>query len=315
MSDHIQLNLGTGGDVLAAKDISSVKYQRFLGTEQSSGDVTLDGVNDELLVDVDGTSGIGGYIEAGTLAGTIVAETYSGSTWGATYLRVNFGPLVTSHAFTNPNARVHVMLFVAPGDTRARIRVSAYTSGSAIGRLKSGTRDILSLLHQAIQTAGVTSALVPSVLMMGGMDASGSGGIRTPGLSNENPPPDNDYYFGVRVSGRSEDVDINGHTNYKKFYYTNTGAVTDGIVWSPAAGKRWHVVSMKVHVSAAATVTLEDDVAAGDVVLDKGEYAAGSGFAQYYGEKYPLASQEDAADLLVTTTGGNIYISGTGYEV
>jgi hypothetical protein len=111
------------------------------------------------------------------------------------------------------------------------------------------------------------------------------------------------------------DVDVTTHTNYKKIYYTNTGAVTDGIVWSPAAGKRWHVVSIKMSISAAATVTFEDDLAAGDSVVDKGEYAANSGFAQYYGEKYPLASGEDAADLLVTTSAGNIYITITGYEI
>lgn len=111
------------------------------------------------------------------------------------------------------------------------------------------------------------------------------------------------------------DVDVTTHTNYAKKYYTNAGAVTDGIVWSPAAGKRWHVVSLFINVSAAATVTLEDDLAAGDSVVMSMELAANSGVMIPFGEKYPLASGEDAADLLVTTTAGNVYITITGYEI
>src|SRR3990167_9756328 len=101
------------------------------------------------------------------------------------------------------------------------------------------------------------------------------------------------------VGNTPPDIDVTTNPNYIKKHYTSTGAVTDGIIWSPATGKRWHVVSLKVVTSVAATITLEDDLAAVDSVLDKGEYAANSGFAMYYGDKYPLASGEDAADLLI----------------
>lgn len=111
------------------------------------------------------------------------------------------------------------------------------------------------------------------------------------------------------------DVDVTLHTNYAKKYYTNSGAVTDGIVWSPAAGKRFHVVSMFLNTSAAATVTFEDDKAGGDEAIMKMELAANSGMTINFGEKYPLASGEDAADLIVTTSAGNIYITVTGYEI
>lgn len=111
------------------------------------------------------------------------------------------------------------------------------------------------------------------------------------------------------------DVDVTTHTNYAKKYYTNAGAVTDGIIWSPASGKRWHVVSMFLQTSAAATVTLEDDKAGGDEAVGKMELAANQGLTINFGEKYPLASGEDAADLMVTTSAGNIYIITTGYEV
>lgn len=111
------------------------------------------------------------------------------------------------------------------------------------------------------------------------------------------------------------DIDVTTHTNYAKKYYTNAGAVTDGIIWSPAAGKRWHVTTLYINVSASATVTLEDDKAGGDEVVWKGEIAANSGVVIPFGEKYPLASGEDAADLIITTSAGNVYVLAVGYEV
>lgn len=111
------------------------------------------------------------------------------------------------------------------------------------------------------------------------------------------------------------DIDVTAHTNYAKKYYTSTGAATDGVVWSPAAGKRWHAVVIHFQVSADCTVTLEDDKAGGDEVVWKGEYKAGSGHTLTFSEKYPLASGEDAADLLITTSAGNIYLLAVGYEV
>lgn len=111
------------------------------------------------------------------------------------------------------------------------------------------------------------------------------------------------------------DIDVTSHTNYARKYYTSTGAATDGIVWSPAAGKRWHVTSLIFQVSADATVTFEDDKSGGDDPVLKGEFKAGSGLALTFDEKYPFASGEDAADLIVTTSAGNIYVAVVGYEV
>jgi hypothetical protein len=111
------------------------------------------------------------------------------------------------------------------------------------------------------------------------------------------------------------DYDVTSHTAKAQKYYTNAGAVTDGIIWSPAAGKRWHIVSMYIQTSADATVTLEDDLAGGDSPVLKGEFAAKSGAVYNFSEMYPLASGEDAADLIVTTSAGNIYITITGFEI
>jgi hypothetical protein len=111
------------------------------------------------------------------------------------------------------------------------------------------------------------------------------------------------------------DIDVTTNTNHADKYYTSTGAVTDGIIWSPAAGKRWHVTTLYINVSAAATVTIEDDLAGGDVARWKGELAANSGVVLTYSPEHPFASTEDAADLLITTTAGNVYVQAVGYEI
>lgn len=111
------------------------------------------------------------------------------------------------------------------------------------------------------------------------------------------------------------DVDVTTNTNHADKYYTSAGAVTDGIIWSPAAGKRWHITTLYINVSAAATVTIEDDVVAGDVVRWKGELAANSGVVLTYSPEHPMASGEDAADLLITTSAGNVYVQAVGFEI
>lgn len=117
----------------------------------------------------------------------------------------------------------------------------------------------------------------------------------------------------VRTAPMSEDFAALANGPQVKKYYTNAGAVTDGIVWSPAAGKRWYVTDMIINTSAAATVTFEDDKAGGDEVVMKFEFAANAGIAHNF--TTPLFSGEDAADLLVTTSAGNCYITVVGYEI
>lgn len=111
------------------------------------------------------------------------------------------------------------------------------------------------------------------------------------------------------------DYDVTSHTAKAVKYYTSTGAATDGIIWSPAAGKRWHVTTLFINVSAAAVVTIEDDLAGGDNPIMKMDLAANSGVAIPFGELYPLTSGEDAADLIITTTAGNVYVTAVGYEI
>lgn len=117
----------------------------------------------------------------------------------------------------------------------------------------------------------------------------------------------------LRIAALESDLATAGTAHVKK-YYTNAGSVTDGIIWSPAAGKRWFLTHLSINVSAAATVTIEDDLAGGDSPVYKAEFAANSGVVLTFPE-VPMFSGEDAADLLVTTSAGNVYITAVGYEI
>lgn len=117
----------------------------------------------------------------------------------------------------------------------------------------------------------------------------------------------------VRHAPISEDFAALANGPQVKKYYTSAGAATDGIIWSPAAGKRWYVTDIFIQVSAAATVTLEDDKAGGDEAIWKAELAANSGWSHSF--TTPWFSGEDAADLMITTTAGNVYVMVTGYEI
>ena len=118
---------------------------------------------------------------------------------------------------------------------------------------------------------------------------------------------------GVSFGGTPNEYELAGNTSHVKKYYTYVGSVSNGIIWSPAAGKRWYVTDIFINVSAVATVILEDDLTAGDAVIWKAELYANAGWSHSF--TTPWFSGEDAADLTVTTDTGNIYIMVTGYEV
>jgi hypothetical protein len=103
--------------------------------------------------------------------------------------------------------------------------------------------------------------------------------------------------------------------NYTKIrkYYANTGAVTDGIIWSPTAGKKWVITDIIMTISAAATVTLEDALTTGDSVVLAGDFGANGGISTNL--QTPIESEEADADLTITTTDGNVKITVSGYEV
>jgi hypothetical protein len=105
--------------------------------------------------------------------------------------------------------------------------------------------------------------------------------------------------------------DVINYTAINK-YYSATGATTDGIVWSPASGKKVALTDVTLSTSAAATVTLEWDLAGGDSAFMAWDLAANGGVS--INAQTPWLSGENDADLIITTSAGNIKIACSGYE-
>jgi len=218
------------------------------------------------------------------------------------------------------------------GNATGALRVEIANNGTGLVGLNAGTNGIGKLTANSgvdIGDVDVTSVVAGTgATNLGKAEdaghSSGDTGVYNLGVRNDTPNTaltntDADYASlttdrvgGIRTALYETDFAVLG-TNHVKKYYTSTGAVTDGIVWSPAAGKRWYVTDIFINVSAAATVTLEDDKAGGDEAVWKAELAANSGWSHSFAT--PLFSGEDAADLLITTNTGNVYVCITGYEI
>lgn len=207
--------------------------------------------------------------------------------------------------------------------TSATIDAALPAGTNAIGKLAAnsgvdiGDVDVTSVipgtgatnLGKAIDTA--TGATDTGVLALGTRDDVLA--TLTP-VDGDNVQTRTDKYGATWVESVPTEADLaTMSTAHVKKYYTNSGAVTDGIVWSPAAGKRWYITSIFINVSAAATVTLEDDLSGGDSAIWKAELAANSGWSSTF--PVPWFSGEDAADLIITTSAGNVYVTVVGYEI
>lgn len=311
MADNVSITAGSGTTVHADEYTHST-----LGSGKTQLVKLVDGTLDSSTA-----IAAGGGVEAGALRVTIASDstgvvsiddnggaiTVDGTvTVQATDLDIR--PLlntdvVTAELSATDNA---VLDTIAAKDFATQTTLAAINtklaSGTVIGDVNLGATDNAVLDDIAAKLATIdadTSTLAAGVSTEYQVDVVGALPAGTNALGKMLPP----------------DIDVTTHTNYAKKYYTNAGAVTDGIIWSPAAGKRWHILSLTINVSAAATVTLEDDKAGGDEAVMKFEFAANSGITIPFPEKYPFASGEDAADLIITTTAGNVYVTAVGYEI
>src|SRR3990167_7924399 len=166
-----------------------------------------------------------------------------------------------------------------PTDVTGVVKLGAWTA--EIGKLAAGLANIgdVDVLTIAAGDNNIGNVDIASIAAgdnnIGNVDIV-SGTITTVSTVTSVTAIANALPAGTNAIGKllPPDIDVTTNTNYAKKYYTNAGAVTDGIIWSPAAGKRWHVHTIYINVSAAATVTLEDDLAAGDSAIWKGEFAA-----------------------------------------
>lgn len=91
--------------------------------------------NAAVTVNLSGRSAVGGFVATGTLSGTVTPEvTVDGTTWVATSVyNLGAGAAPTRAATVTLNTVFAIEL--PPGARQARIRVSAYTSGTSNGTL------------------------------------------------------------------------------------------------------------------------------------------------------------------------------------
>lgn len=99
----------------------------------------LDALNAAVTVAMAGQRSASFNLAAGTLIGTIVAEeSYDGGiTFVPTFFENESSTFVSSIVFAANNGLVNRTLFVRGGATHLRVRVSAYTSGTAVAILKA----------------------------------------------------------------------------------------------------------------------------------------------------------------------------------
>jgi hypothetical protein len=137
-----------------------------IATADVSATGALGALNAAVSVTHPGLMSIGMQLAAGTLVGTIIPEVSfdGGTTWNATYFNSPTGNIVSSVVFGSANTATAETIVGVGGAGMTRVRVSAYTSGTANITVRASDINDPSLLSGG--TAG--SALPPIVQQVGG---------------------------------------------------------------------------------------------------------------------------------------------------
>ena len=274
----------------------------------STGLVSVDDNGGALTVDWAGTAPpIGAGVEATALRVTLATDST-----GVVSVDDNGAALSVDWNGTAP--------VTGSGNATGALRVELANNGTGILATVGTVTTVTTVSTVTALGAGTTGPMkAEDVGHVSGDQGFPAWGVRTDVPNAVGAGSTGDYSFlatdmagGIRTALYETDFAVLGTKHVKK-YYANTGAVTDGIVWSTAAGARWYITDLIFTISAAATITFEDDLAGGDVIVLAGDFAANSGVAHHFAT--PLFSGEDAADLIVTTSAGNIKVTVVGYEI
>jgi hypothetical protein len=297
MADNLTITQGTG-TTIGADEISSVKYQRVKMI------VGADGTNDGDVCTGNPMpiSDAGGSV---TVDGTVAVTNAGITSIDGKITACNTGAVVLA-------AGTALIGKVGIDQSTANANEVVVKSGTTVVTQATGTN-----LHTVVDSGSITAVSATAANLK--CEEASASAIKTAVETIDNAISGSEMQVdvvaslpaGTAIIGAVKRDTIN-YTAVRK-YYTNAGAVTDGIVWSPASGKKWVVTDIKINVSAAATVTLEDDLSGGDSVVDKNEFAANGGMVSNL--QTPWVSGEADADLMITTTAGNVYVQVSGYEI
>jgi hypothetical protein len=146
------------------------KLQATFTASDNTGTGALAALNNNVQVTLTAEAGAGFELDAGTLIGTIVPEvSYDGGTnWVQTFFEdPSTGNKVASIVFSVANTLQQRSIYTPGGAGLARVRVSAFTSGTATAHLRATTIDNPMMLSE-----GASGALAPPVTtQVGGLNA------------------------------------------------------------------------------------------------------------------------------------------------
>ena len=126
---------------------------------------TLNVLSAAVTVSVSGQQSVGFQLAAGTLIGTIVPELSfdGGTTWSAAYFDDVNSALTTSIVFSIANTAQVRSISVQGGATHARVRVSAFTSGTATLTLNATQGNDATIVLASTSATGSLGALDAAV--------------------------------------------------------------------------------------------------------------------------------------------------------
>lgn len=161
------VNLSDGNaNKVTSSTINSNTLLHVQTPDTTTTPIALGALNASISVSMEGLPGIGFKLAVGTFIGTLSAESSldGGSTWAQSvfYDPANFS-VITSITFTSANGLKNYSIIPLSGASHVRVRVSAYTSGTADGLLRATT---VSGATGAI-TAAAFSAVTNSFLTVG----------------------------------------------------------------------------------------------------------------------------------------------------
>ncbi len=173
---YMSESLPTGSNTIGAVTISGTPTVTVTSSDTNATS-TFNALNAAATVTIADKTSVGFRLTAGTLIGTIVAEISldGGTTWTSTLFDdLSTGVKESSIVFSSNNATIQKTIVLAGGASNARVRVSAFTSGTASANIRATKSNDPSLLF----TGNNGGTLPLTVGQMGGSDGTNLRSLR-----------------------------------------------------------------------------------------------------------------------------------------
>lgn len=170
--DSAQLPASLGQKTMSASlpvVISSDQSSFPISTPDTTSSGTLGALNATVSIALSGQRGAGFQLAAGTLIGTLIPEVSfdGGTSWIATaFDNPTTGLVSATYTFSSSNTLTGLSVLGVGGSSNARVRVSAYTSGTANAAMRASQVHDTSPGFQGVDS----STVPPSIAVIGGID-------------------------------------------------------------------------------------------------------------------------------------------------